>query len=119
VSSRQGRAPQCPFCGAELGRPSEIAVDAIEKGQGGTCRCGAVFLVDATGKNVGLLMAQALGMTAEALSKSVSELVPDEDYEDAILSYDWRTHRSSGVSTGYMDGYGRLYIIRPKKKKTG
>jgi hypothetical protein len=75
--------------------------------------------MDPTGKNVGEIMAQALALAGEALEKDISELQAGVDYEDVILSYDWRTHRSSGVSGGYMDGYGRLYIIKPNKKTTG
>jgi len=82
--------------------------------KGGTCDCGAVYLVDPTGKNVGTVMAQALVMAADRLGKQVQDLDPDSDYEDAVLSYDWRMHRSLGAVTGYMDGYGRLYLLRVK-----
>ncbi len=89
----------------------------MEEVLGGTCRtCGAIFIVDQSGKNVGEVMMQALGMAADRLSKDLSEMVPGEDYEDAILSYDWRTHRSSGISTGFMDGSGRLYVVKAIKK---
>jgi hypothetical protein len=108
-------APRCPYCGTDLQRPAEIAISDTEKGPGGVCACGAVYLVDPTGKNVGTLMAQALLMAADVLGKSVGDLVPDEDYQDAILSYDGRTHRSTGVSKGYRDRYGRLYIIKVRK----
>jgi hypothetical protein len=90
-------------------------VSSFETAQGGTCRCGAVYLMDPTGKNVGQIMAQALGIAADVLAKDVAELTGGEDYEDAVLSYNWRTHRSSGPSTGYLDGLGRLYILKPKK----
>jgi len=109
-------APRCPFCDAALQRPTEVDVGEPERGLGGTCSCGAVYLVDATGKNVGLLMSQALNAMARELGKDVGEVVPDEDYRDAILSYDWRTHRSAGVSTSYRDGYGRLYIFKIRKR---
>jgi hypothetical protein len=108
-------APRCPFCGATLQRPAEIAIGEDEQGLGGACSCGAVYTIDPTGKNVGLLISQALNVIAEKLGKDVGDLIPDEDYVDAILSYDWRTHRSTGVSVGYMDGYGRLYIYRLRK----
>ncbi len=112
----QGRAaPQCPFCGAELKRPTDFKISDTENGLGGTCSCGATYLVDPTGKNVGQMMAQALNMATDVLKKGITDLVPDEDYQDAVLSYDWRTHRSTGVSQGYMDGYGRLYIFKIKK----
>ena len=107
-------APRCPFCEADLNRPESLRTDDLEPVQGGTCSCGAIYLVDPTGKNVGTVMAQALVMAAEKLGKKVSDLDPDTDYEDAVLSYDARTHRSTGKVTGYMDGYGRLYMMRMK-----
>jgi hypothetical protein len=113
---REGKELRCPFCRTELARPEEISIGPGEKALGGTCACGAFYLMDPTGKNAGEIMAQALGMAAEALAKNLSELQAGDDYEDVILSYDWRTHRSSGESTGYMDGYGRLYLIKPNKK---
>lgn len=93
-----------------------MAIDAVERVLGGACRgCDALYLVDPTSKNVGTVMMQALGLAAEKLSKDLTELVPGEDYEDAVLNYDARTHRSSGISRGFMDGYGRLYMVKVKK----
>ncbi len=82
---------------------------------GGRCGCGALYILDETGKGVGEIMVIGLEAVADEMARSLTDLVPGEDYEDAILSYDWRTHRSPGISTGYMDGYGRLYVIRSKK----
>jgi hypothetical protein len=84
--------------------------------QGGRCSCGALYLSDPTGKNVGLIMAQALVAAADMLKKEIGDLVPDEDYQDAVLNYDWRNHRSTGVSRGSMDGNGRLYIMKVGKR---
>lgn len=86
-----------------------------EEALGGRCSCGALYLVDQTAKSVGLIMSQALGLVADAQGKNMIELVPGEDYAEAVLSYDWRTHRSIGVSEGYRDGYGRLYVVKAKK----
>jgi hypothetical protein len=92
----------------------------MEDVQGGTCRtCGAIFVLDQTGKRGGEVMLQALNMAADKLSKDVSEMVPGEDYEEVALNYDWRTHRSSGVSRGFMDGSGRLYVVKARKKNEG
>ena len=114
---REGREPVCPFCKAGLARPVTMTVNTTERVSGGTCgTCGAIYIVDPTSKNVGEVMMQALGIAAEKLSKDMSDLVAGEDYEDAVLNYDWRTHRSSGISRGFMDGNGRLYIIKVKQK---
>lgn len=61
-------------------------------------------------------MMQGLEMVAEELGRDLSTLVSGEDYEDAILSYDWRRHRSSGIPQSPMDGHGRLYIFNVLKK---
>jgi hypothetical protein len=115
--AREGREPVCPFCKTGFERPKKITLNAMEEVLGGTCRtCGAIFVVDQSGKNVGEVMMQALGMAADRLSKDISEMMPGEDYEDAVLSYDWRLHRSSGISTGFMDGSGRLYVVKIMKK---
>ncbi len=115
--SREGTEPRCPFCGAKLERPADMTISPVEKAQGGRCACDAFFIVDSTGKNVGEVMAQALGMAAEKLSKNIWDLAPDDDYEEAIMRYDFRTHRSLGFDRGYADGYGRLYIIKIKKNR--
>jgi len=83
---------------------------------GGTCKgCGAIYVMDPTGKNVGEVMMQALGMAADRFSKDSTSMVQGVDYEDAILHYDWRTHRSSGPSRTMMDRSGRLYVIKVKQ----
>jgi hypothetical protein len=116
-ATREGTEPVCPFCRAALKRPEAVALDDAESALGGACgACGAIYLVDPTGKNVGELMMQAFGLVAKKLSKDISELVAGEDYEDAVLNYDFRTHRSSGISRGFMDRSGRIYIVKVKQK---
>jgi hypothetical protein len=61
-------------------------------------------------------MVQGLALAAEELSRDVAGIVPGEDYDDMVLNYDWRTHRSSGEATHQVDRGGRLYVIRVKKK---
>lgn len=114
---REGVELVCPFCRTSLNRPTEFRLSAAESVSGGTCtECGAMYLLDPTGKNVGEVMVQGLTLAAERLSKDSSVMVPGEDYDDVVLSYDWRTHRSAGEATGFADRNGRLYVIRIKKK---
>lgn len=114
--TRESIEPVCPFCRAILARPKTIKINAIEDALGGMCgTCGALYLVDQTGKNVGEVMLQALGMAAEKLSKDPSDMAAGQDYEDVILDYNWRTHRSSGEGTGHMGG-GRLYVVKVKQQ---
>jgi hypothetical protein len=113
---REGSEPHCPFCKAALERPKKLDINTMESVLAGECgSCGALYIVDPTSKNVGEIMLLALGIAAGKLSKDISEMVAGEDYEDAILSYDWRRHRSSGEPKGFMDGQARLYLIKLKK----
>lgn len=111
--TREGREPRCAFCKAALARPAKMAINAMESVLGGSCgSCGALYIVDPTGRNVGEVMMQALGLAADKLSKDISNMAAGEDYEDAILSYDLKLHRSSGEPQGFMDGNARLYMIK-------
>lgn len=115
-TAREGVELSCPFCRNKLARPAEMKTAAMEKVLGGACgACGALYLMDPTGKNVGEIMVQALELAAARMSKDISDLVAGRDYEDAVLSYNWRTHRSSGEPKGFMDGCGRLYVIKVRK----
>ena len=117
TGSREELEPVCPFCGAKLARPAAVKLSAVEEALGGTCRgCGAIYLVDPTNKNVGEVMMQTLGLAADKLAKDMSEMIAGQDYEDAVLNYDVRIHRSSGVNRGFADGHGRLYILKIKKQ---
>lgn len=91
---------------------------AFETVMGGACsKCGAIYLMDPTGKNVGDIMVQGIELAAYRLSKQTGEMVSGEDYDDIILSYDWRTHRSVGEARGFADRSGRLYVIKIKNKE--
>lgn len=115
-ATREGVELSCPFCRSKLARPAEMKISAMETALGGICiSCGALYLMDPTGKNVGEIMVQALDLAAARLSKDSSDMVAGKDYDDRVLSYNWRTHRSSGEPKGFMDGCGRLYVIKVKK----
>jgi hypothetical protein len=116
VREEKDAPPSCPFCKAPLKRPEQMKITPTDVVQGGRCSCGALYLSDPTGKNVGLMMAQALAAAAEILKKEIGDIAPDKDYQDVVLNYDWRNHRSTGVSHGYMDGSGKLYIMKVGKR---
>ncbi len=111
------KIPTCPFCWGSLSYPEEIRVNDETVLAGKCFACGARFIVDPTGMNVGEVMVQALGMLAQRLGKNLESLIDGEDYEDCVLSYDVKQHQCLGPPRRYRDGYGRLYVIRCKKKR--
>jgi hypothetical protein len=116
TGERESIEPLCPFCRTVLARPVPKQINAMERVPGGECGgCGALYLLDPTGKNVGEIMMQGLELAAARLAKESSAMVAGVDYEDTVLSYNWRTHRSTGEPKGFMDGCGRLYFIKVTK----
>jgi hypothetical protein len=113
---RENLEPVCPFCGVGLARPTLLKINAGETVLGGTCSCGAIYLSDPTNKNVGEVMMQALSMAAEKISKDISEMASGVDYDDVVISYDARNHRSTGPSRGFADRSGRMYVLKLKEQ---
>lgn len=117
TGKRESVEPMCPFCKGTLPRPKEKRLNETETVLSGSCNgCKAIFIVDPTSRNVGEVMMQSLQLVAEKLGKDLTTLVSGEDYVDEILSYDLRTHRSSGVPKSIMDGHGRLCILKVLKQ---
>ncbi len=110
--------PRCPFCWGSLSFPEEIRLDDAETILGGSCfSCSARFVIDVTGKNVGEAMVSGLRMIAQDLGTEIALLDPDFDYEDAVLRYDVKQHRTLGSAGNIIDCFGRMYVIRIRRLK--
>ncbi len=111
--------PTCPFCWASLNYPVDIRLNDVDTILGGHCfLCGALFIVDVTGKNVGEAVVQGLRVIADELGKDLEMLESGLDYVDCVLEYDVRRHQTMGPGSRYFDGYGRLYVIKTLKDGT-
>jgi hypothetical protein len=83
---------KCPFCAAMIKAPEEIKT---ESGGfiGGKCECGAVYVCDPTGHNVGEAYLDALTYASGDNALSFDSLDVGEDYREAVFNYDLRGHR--------------------------
>ncbi len=85
--------PRCPFCNQRLDRPKEL--EPMRRGdfEYGVCSCGAVFVHDVTGFNLGAAMVEALEFACDADLDLAWDLMPGEDYNDALIEgYDINKH---------------------------
>lgn len=80
----------------------------------GACQCGAVYVSDQTGHNLGSAMVECLVHAAHDNWELAWDLAPEEDYlTDQIDNYDEVTHQV--VETRNLDGRavrGVLYFVR-------
>ncbi len=108
------KRPGCPFCGALIERPKELAVRMPHEMPVGACRCGAVYAFDVTGHNLGTAMIDALVFGCNGDWDLAWDLLPEEDYlEKQVKHYDIDSHRivPGGVYQGRQIS-GTLYFIR-------
>ncbi len=106
--------PWCPFCGMDVARPRESAQRKMTEFPVGTCECGAVYVADATGHNIGSAMVECLVYACNDEWDLAWELIPEEDYlTGRIEDYDEVTHQV--VPKRNLEGRavrGVLYFVR-------
>ena len=109
--------PWCPFCGMDVGRPTEAAQRKMTEFPVGRCECGAVYTCDATGHNVGSAIVECLVYACNDEWDLAWELVPEDDYlTGRVENYDDVTHQVCPKRN--LDGRavrGVLYFIRLHK----
>ncbi len=87
---------RCPFCSRPLDETREIKARFGNTFTGGACECGAVFVFDRSGHNLGDAYVDALTYACNEDWDKAWSLNPDEDYEVKELSYDSRRNKFSG-----------------------
>lgn len=109
--------PWCPFCGMEIGRPTEGQQRKLREFPTGRCECGAVYVSDTTGHNIGAAMVECLVSACNEHWDLAWELIPEDDYLTGTLEdYDEVTHQV--VPKRNLDGRavrGVLYFVRLHK----
>lgn len=90
---KQGNVLRCPFCEAPIEDPHEIASRFGNVFTGGRCLCGAVFVYDQSGHNVGDAYVDVMNFACEGTTENVWELAPGEDYEIVELTYHARRNK--------------------------
>jgi len=84
----------CPFCSKEISRPSRAFKAKHTTFEGGHCLCGAIFLVDSTGRNMGEVFMNAMSIL------DIADKMYESEYESNYYAYDQFNH----------------HIIKKKKK---
>ncbi len=106
--------PWCPFCGKDIEKPVIPVQRKMDEFPTATCQCGAVYVSDATGHNLGAAMIECLVHACNDNWELAWDLLPEEDYLTGRLeNYDEETHQI--VETRVLDGRiirGTLYFVR-------
>ncbi len=85
--------PACPFCRSSIDRPRELEPKRLGDFAYGSCRCGAVYVYDVTGHNLGAALVEAMMLACADDMDLMWNLLPEEDYREArIDSYDMDSH---------------------------
>ncbi|PIE57983.1 MAG: PBS lyase [Desulfobulbus propionicus] len=110
--------PWCPFCGGDIEPPSEAKQRKMTEFPMGRCSCGAIYVSDATGHNVGSAMVECLVSACNDEWDLAWELMPEEDYlTGRVEDYDEVTHQI--IPKRNLDGRavrGVLFFVRLHKE---
>ncbi len=85
------KVPKCPFCGGPFKRPEVLTGDFTDF-LGGRCDCGAVYVNDVTGKNLGETLMDCLVFACDNDWDRAQSLEPEVDYDEFTISYDDQAH---------------------------
>ena len=87
---KRGLPVACPFCATELPRPAPLA--GADERSGGRCSCGAVYLLDAAGREGGQLLLDGLALLCNGDLGKALELQGGTDYQVQSCIYNARQH---------------------------
>jgi len=83
---------RCPFCDSSIEEPKEIQSRFGNIITGGNCSCGAVYVYDRTGHNMGEAYVDVLTLASEGDLDKAWSMTPGEDYDLLELTYNTRRH---------------------------
>ena len=99
-TGRRDNILRCPFCERPLGQLEEIMTKFGNVVEGGRCDCGAAYVYDGSGHNVGDAYVDALALACDNDMDKAWAMVPGEDYDIREFYYDARKNRFSSESVG-------------------
>lgn len=104
--------PRCPFCYHKIEQPKELKERKPVEFPLGVCEhCGAVYVFDATGHNMGSAFIEALLFACNYDDSLAFSLSYGEDYADAVIGpYDIITHKILSEKI-YEDRYIRGVLL--------
>lgn len=93
IHKTQAFPPRCPFCDNLIDRPKDFEPKRLGDFETGFCSCGAVYVHDITGHNLGAAIIEAMGVATDDDWEMAWSLMPGDDYTDSFISdYDIKTH---------------------------
>ncbi len=93
VKATGAHPPLCPFCERPIAPPRDLNPKHIGDFSFGACECGAIYVYDVTGHNLGAAFSEALGFACDGDWDLAWDLIPGQDYEDALIEgYDHNEH---------------------------
>ncbi len=102
----------CPFCDRLIDEPREIKTSLGSILTGGKCECGAVYVYDRGGHNLGEAYVDLMAYACNDDWDMAWSLIPDVDYELRELTYDRRQKKFANSQKKITPTY--LFVLLKK-----
>ncbi len=84
---------RCPFCDGPIEEPKDMRSSFGSIFAGGKCACGAVYVYDRSGHNMGEAYIDVLNLACDGDLDKAWGMTPGEDYDITELTYNARRHK--------------------------
>lgn len=99
-TGRSDNILRCPFCERPLEQLQDITTRFGNVISGGNCECGAAYVYDGSGHNVGDAYIDGLTLACNGDLDKAWAMTPGEDYDVVEFFYDQRKNRFSTELVG-------------------
>jgi hypothetical protein len=114
------KEPLCPFCSEPFKRPEDIKTGLGNVFTGGKCKCGAAYVFDRSGHNLGEAYVDALVFACDGDWEKAWTLTPDADYKIESFHYDLGSHQLiESIKKGLRTSENLLFIRVGDKAQSG
>lgn len=109
--ARKDKPACCPFCEEEVPRPRPI-VELGGSARGGRCSCGAIYIVDETGKAGGQALLDGLTLLCDGDVDRAMGLESGVDYRLERMGYRPKTHGLDPQLPGHGFAKPKLWFMK-------
>lgn len=108
----------CPLCKEPVPKPRYLTEErSPDACQGGRCSCGALYIVDVTGRAGGQAVLDGLAMLCDGDIDKAMQLRAGVDYVMEGVGYNPRTHSLDPKQSVRRYGLPKLWFFRLKNKE--
>lgn len=105
---------KCPFCNEFPEPPGDVKTPFGGAVEGGRCSCGAIYVLDRTGRMLGEAFSEALAYAFD-WDYDAAFSAPEGFYEETVIRFNQRGRKYLMGEGDFKDRFPKFYFIKRKQ----